>query len=77
MQTTAAIRRGHRYRSCHGQLSEGEALPPAGASETCRRAEGNMSDEILYHSFLNRDRLIHIVDTDPTTCEALSVLFRL
>ena len=36
-----------------------------------------MSDEIFYHSFLNRDRLIHIVDTDPGTCEALSVLFRL
>ena len=36
-----------------------------------------MSDEILYHSFLNRDRLIHIVDADATTCEALSVLFRL
>jgi FixJ family two-component response regulator len=36
-----------------------------------------MSDEIFYHSFLNRDRLIHIVDTDPATCEALSVLFRL
>ena len=36
-----------------------------------------MSDEIYYHSFLNRDRLIHIVDADPATCEALSVLFRL
>jgi two-component system response regulator FixJ len=36
-----------------------------------------MSDDIFYHSFLNRDRLIHIVDTDPTTCESLSVLFRL
>lgn len=36
-----------------------------------------MSDEIFYHSFLNRDRLIHIVDADPHTCEALSVLFRL
>lgn len=36
-----------------------------------------MSDEIFYHSFLNRDRLIHIVDADATTCEALSVLFRL
>lgn len=36
-----------------------------------------MSDEIYYHSFLNRDRLIHIVDADPSTCEALSVLFRL
>lgn len=36
-----------------------------------------MSDQIYYHSFLNRDRLIHIVDDDPATCEALSVLFRL
>lgn len=36
-----------------------------------------MSEEIYYHSFLNRDRLIHIVDPDPATCEALSVLFRL
>ena len=36
-----------------------------------------MSDEIYYHSFLNRDRLVHIVDPDPATCEALSVLFRL
>jgi len=36
-----------------------------------------MSDEIFYHSFLNRDCLIHIVDTDPAMCEALSVLFRL
>lgn len=36
-----------------------------------------MSEQIYYHSFLNRDRLIHIVDPDPATCEALSVLFRL
>ena len=36
-----------------------------------------MSDEVSYHSFLNRDRLIHIVDADPSTCEALSILFRL
>ena len=36
-----------------------------------------MSDEIYYHSFINRDRLIHIVDGDLATCEALSVLFRL
>lgn len=36
-----------------------------------------MSDEIFYHSLLNRDRLIHIVDSDLGTCEALSVLFRL
>lgn len=36
-----------------------------------------MSDGIYYHSFLKRDRLIHIVDSDIATCEALSVLFRL
>lgn len=36
-----------------------------------------MSDELYYHSYLNRDRLIHILDTDTRTCEALSVLFRL
>ncbi len=30
-----------------------------------------------YHAFLNRDRQVHIVDDDPGTCEALSVLFRL
>ncbi|MHA6691586.1 response regulator [Devosia sp. A449] len=36
-----------------------------------------MSDGIYYHSFLNRDRMIHIVDADPATCEALSILFRL
>lgn len=31
----------------------------------------------LNHASLNRDRLIHILDPDPLTCEALSVLFRL
>jgi len=36
-----------------------------------------MTDEIFYHSFLNRDRLVHIVDPDLSTCETLSVLFRL
>lgn len=36
-----------------------------------------MSEEFYYHSILNRDRLVHIVDPDPPTCEALSVLFRL
>lgn len=36
-----------------------------------------MSDEIYFHSFVNRDRLIQIVDSDLATCEALSVLFRL
>jgi FixJ family two-component response regulator len=36
-----------------------------------------MPDEIYYHSFLNRDRLVHVVDPDLTTCESLSVLFRL
>lgn len=36
-----------------------------------------MSDDTYYHSFLNRDRLVHIVDDDPVICEGLSVLFRL
>lgn len=36
-----------------------------------------MDDNIYYHSFLNRDRLVHIVDPDSSTCEALGVLFRL
>jgi len=36
-----------------------------------------MSEEIFYHAFLNRDRIVHIVDPDLSTCEQLSVLFRL
>jgi FixJ family two-component response regulator len=36
-----------------------------------------MSEEIFYRSFLNRDRLVHIVDPDLQTCELLSVHFRL
>ena len=36
-----------------------------------------MGEDVYYQSFLNRSRLIHIVDADPSTCEALSVLFRL
>lgn len=36
-----------------------------------------MTDEVFYRPFLNRDRLVHILDPDPATCEALSVLFRL
>lgn len=36
-----------------------------------------MSDQIYYHSYLNRDRLVHIVENDVNTCESLSVLFRL
>ena len=39
--------------------------------------QGNMSDQTFHRSPLGRDRLIHIVDPDPATCEALSVLFRL
>lgn len=36
-----------------------------------------MNSEISYRPFLNRDRLVHIVDSDQPTCEALDVLFRL
>jgi two-component system, LuxR family, response regulator FixJ len=35
-----------------------------------------MSDDSYYPSYLNRDRLVHIVDPDAHTCESLSVLFR-
>ena len=36
-----------------------------------------MDQKLFYHSYQNRDRLVHIVDGDLGTCEALSVLFRL
>lgn len=36
-----------------------------------------MTTQSYYHSSFNRDRLVHIVDPDPGTCESLSVLFRL
>src|SRR5690606_37120158 len=36
-----------------------------------------MSQGVYYPAFLNRDRLVHILDPDPSICEALSVLFRL
>jgi two-component system, LuxR family, response regulator FixJ len=36
-----------------------------------------MTTQSYYHSILNRDRLVQIVDPDPHICESLSVLFRL
>ena len=36
-----------------------------------------MTEQFYYPSFLHRDRLVHILDADAATCEALSVLFRL
>lgn len=36
-----------------------------------------MEQDLYYRSHLSRDRLVHIVDADLTTCETLSVLFRL
>ena len=36
-----------------------------------------MGEDVFYRSFLNRNRLVHIADGDASTCEALSVLFRL
>lgn len=36
-----------------------------------------MPEGTYYHPFLNRDRIVHIVDLDLQTCEELSVLFRL
>lgn len=37
----------------------------------------DVTSEIYYHTYHNRDRLIHILDVDAGTCEGLSVLFRL
>ncbi len=36
-----------------------------------------MTENFYYPSYLNRDVLIHVLDPDAPTCEALSVLFRL
>jgi two-component system response regulator FixJ len=36
-----------------------------------------VTENFYYPSYLNRDILIHILDPDAATCEALSVLFRL
>lgn len=35
-----------------------------------------MSEDLYYQPSLNRDRLVHIVDPDAATCEALSILFK-
>jgi len=36
-----------------------------------------MGEEVYYRAFMNRDRLVHVLDPDRATCEALSILFRL
>ncbi|SDG91364.1 response regulator transcription factor [Pelagibacterium luteolum] len=36
-----------------------------------------MTAEISYRPFLNRDRLVHIGDSDVSTCQSLDVLFKL
>ena len=36
-----------------------------------------MTDQTYYRSFFNRDRIVHVVDSDLQTCETLSLLFRL
>ncbi len=36
-----------------------------------------MTEPFYFPSYLNRDKLVHILDADAATCEALSVLFRL
>jgi len=40
-------------------------------------SEGGVTESFYYPSYLNRDILIHVLDADAATCEALSVLFRL
>lgn len=46
-------------------------------TQKIQKNERAMNEDNYYQSFLNRDRLIHIVDADPVTCESLSLLFRL
>jgi len=36
-----------------------------------------VTESFYYPSYLNRDLLVHVLDSDAATCEALSVLFRL
>ncbi len=36
-----------------------------------------MPEELFYHPYLNRDRIVHIIDPELRTCEELSLLFRL
>jgi len=36
-----------------------------------------VTENFYYPSYLNRDLLVHVLDSDAATCEALSVLFRL
>ena len=36
-----------------------------------------VDQEFYYHPFLNRDRIVHIVEPDLQTCEQISLLFRL
>jgi len=36
-----------------------------------------VTESFYYPSYLNRDILVHVLDSDAATCEALSVLFRL
>jgi FixJ family two-component response regulator len=53
-----------------------KAMGRAGAAAG-RRGGCMMNEQSYYHAAWNRDRLVHIADPDPHTCEALSVLFRL
>ena len=63
-------------RNCRGRSAPGTAFRSfAAVASHCRGPI--LPEEIYYHSFLNRDRVVHVVDPDLTTCEALSVLFRL
>lgn len=36
-----------------------------------------MPEELFYRAYLNRDRIVHIVEPELQTCEELSLLFRL
>jgi len=59
------------------QLPQGaKAAAPSTGSGIPAGSEA-MSGDAYYHSYLNRDLLIHVLDADPATCEQLSLFFRL
>src|SRR3954470_23774615 len=62
-------------RTCNCRRSPRPVSIPFVLDPYCARTI--MADEIFYRSFLNRDRIVHIVDPDLQTCESLSVVFRL
>ncbi len=63
-------------RNCRGPVTFRNPVPIVAPASQSNWGT-TMPEEIFYHSFPSRDRIVHIVDPDLQTCETLSVLFRL